>query len=370
MENKLEEKNDNTKNKLFENSNDKLDKHDSISTDSELKNKNLFPSNFKNSEDTRYNSDNKSIQDKSDDLNQNIQSPLININQKNKIQKSKLDSLNLKFSTPQKNKKIPQKFHIFLERTENLHRRQKENLNELQKNVEENIKKLMKEKPDITERSRLIDKKNSKTKFLERIKEQQIKIKQRKEKLKEKINIERALKKEKIDKPLEFNKISKEDKKFMKVYEAMVERQKEVNDRFQIFNEVVHEYNMKECTFSPQINKQRNKSYDESNSNSENEEDKEEKLVKRLYDDEIKYRNKKKENLFKKYTPSFHPKINKNSDKLSRNWKSKLTNKHNTNYYIENKNNFNFDENANTERNNKSFSKRKIKKENIEYKND
>ena len=31
---------------------------------------------------------------------------------------------------------------------------------------------------------------------------------------------------------------------------------------------------------------------------------------------------------------------------------------------------FNFDENANTERNNKSFSKRKIKKENIEYKND
>ena len=368
MENKLEEKDDNSKKILFENSNDKLDKHDSISTDSELKNKNLFSSNFKNSEETRYNSDNKSIQDKSDDLNQNIQSSLININQKNKFQKSKLD--NLKFSTPQKNIKIPQKFHIFLERTEDLQRRQKENLNELQKNVEENIKKLMKEKPDITERSRIIDKKNSKTKFLERIKEQQIRIKQRKEKLKEKIDLERALKKEKIDKPLEFNKISKEDKKFMKVYEAMVERQKEVNDRFQIFNEVVNEYSMKECTFSPQINKQRNKSDDESNSNSGNEEDKKEKLVKRLYNDEIKYRNKKKENLFKKYTPSFQPKINKNSDKLSRNWKSKLTNKHNTNYYIENKNNINLDENANTERNNKSCSKRKINKESKEYKND
>ena len=367
MENKLEEKDDNTKKILFENSNDKLDKHDSTSIDSEIKNKNLNPSNFKNSEETRYNSDNKSIPDKSDDINQNTQSSLMNINQKNKYQKSKLD--NLKFSSPQKNTKIPQKFNTFLERNEAFHRRQKENLNELQKNVEENIKKLMKEKPDISQKSRILDKKNSKTKFLERIKDQQIKIKQRKEKLKEKINLERAQKKEKIDKPLEFNKISKEDKKFMKVYEAMVERQKEVNDRFQIFNEVVHEYNMKECTFSPQINKNRNKSYDESNNSSDNEEDKKEKLVKRLYNDEIQYLNKKKENLFKKYTPSFHPKINKNSDKLSRNWKSKLANKHNTYYYIENRNYINFDENATTERN-KSFSKRKIKKENKQYIND
>ena len=368
MENKLEEKDVKTKKIKLENSNDKLDKHDSISTDSELKNKNLFPSNFKNSEETRYNSDIKSIQDKSDDLNQNIKSSLININQKNKYKKTKLNNI-LIFSTPHKDKKIPQKFHMFLERTEILQRKQKENLNELQKNVEENIKKLMKEKPDITEKSRMIDKKNSKMKFLERIKEQEIKIKQRKEKLKEKINLERALKKEKIDKPLEFNKIPKEDKKFKKIYEAMVERQKEVNDRFQIFNEVVHEYNMKECTFSPQINKNRNKSYDESNNSSDNEEDIKDKLVKRLYNNEIEYRNKKKENLFKKYKPSFHPKINKNSDKLSRNWKSKLANKHNTYYYIENRNYINFDENATTERN-KSFSKRKIKKEKKQYKND
>ena len=366
MENKLEEKDDNTKKILFENSNDKLDKHDSTSIDSEIKNKNIIPSNFKNSEETRYNSDNKSIPDKSDDLNQNTQSSLMNINQKNKYQKSKLD--NLKISSPQKNSKIPQKFNIFLERNEAFHKRQKENLNELQKNVEENIKKLMKEKPDISQKSRILDKKNSKTKFLERIKDQQIKIKQRKEKLKEKINLERAQKKEKIDKPLEFNKISKEDKKFMKVYESMVERQKEVNDRFKVFNEVVNAYNMKECTFSPKINKNKN----ESESNSENEEDKPdkvEKVVNRLYNEEIKFRNKQKENLIKKYKPSFHPKINKNSEKLSRNWKSKLNCKNNTNYYIEHKNNLNNDENTSTKEN-KSYSKKKKQKDNKEYKND
>ena len=370
MENKLEEKDDNTKKILFENSNDKLDKHDSTSIDSEIKNKNLNPSNFKNSEETRYNSDNKSIPDKSDDINQNTQSSLMNINKKNKYQKSKLD--NLKFSSPQKNTKIPQKFNTFLERNEAFHRRQKENLNELQKNVEENIKKLMKEKPDISQKSRILDKKNSKTKFLERIKDQQIKIKQRKEKLKEKINLERAQKKEKIDKPLEFNKISKEDKKFMKVYESMVERQKEVNDRFQVFNEVVNAYNMKECTFAPKINKYKNKSESESNSNSDNEEDKPDKVdkvVNRLYNEEIKFRTKQKENLFKKYKPSFHPKINKNSEKLSRNWKSKLNSKNNTNYYIEHKNNLNYDENTNT-KGNKSYSKKKKQKDNTEYKND
>ena len=366
MESKSEEKDENSKKLSFENTNDKLNNPDSNSIDSEIKNKNLFPS-----EETRYNSDNKSIQDKSDDMNQNIKSSLINMPQKKTFQKSKLDSL--KLSTPQKGKKIPHKFHIFLERTEDLHQRQKDNLNELQKNVEDNLKKLMKDKPEITQRSRIIDKKNSKTKFLERIKDEEIKIKQRKEKLKEKINLERALKKEQIDKPLEFNKISKHDKKFMKVYEAMVERQKEVNDKFKIFNEVVQEYSMKECTFAPKINRRRNKSVcDNDDSNSENEDDKidkKEKMVKRLYNDEINYRNRKKENLFKKYTPCFQPKINNNAERLSRNWKTKLASKHNTNYYIENKNNINIDENAITERN-KSSSKKKIKNEDKEYKND
>ena len=43
-------------------------------------------------------------------------------------------------------------------------------MNELQKNYEDKIKKLMKEKPDITQRSRILDKKNSKPKFLDRVK--------------------------------------------------------------------------------------------------------------------------------------------------------------------------------------------------------
>ena len=56
MENKSEEKDENSKKLSFENTNDKLNNPDSNSIDSEIKNKNLFPS-----EETRYNSDNKSI---------------------------------------------------------------------------------------------------------------------------------------------------------------------------------------------------------------------------------------------------------------------------------------------------------------------
>ena len=41
-----------------------------------------------------------------------------------------------------------------MERNEGFQRRQKENLDELQKGYEQNIKKLMKEKPEINHKSR------------------------------------------------------------------------------------------------------------------------------------------------------------------------------------------------------------------------
>ena len=314
--------------------NERLCKNDSNSIDSEIQNKNIFNPKLRNSDETRYNSDNKSISverpDKSDYLNQQIQSPMTNTNKKNNYQNSKLESL--KLSNPKKNIEIPHKFYIFLERAEGFQKKQKENMNELKRSVEDNIKKLMKEKPEITKKSRMIDKKNSKQKFLDRIKDEEIKYKQRKEKLFERINLERAKKKEEIDKPLEFNIKPKEDKKFMKVYESMMERQKATKNRFKVFNEVVQEYNMKECTFSPKINKYENKSFTKSDEEN-NEINKNNKFVKRLYNDEIKNRIKKKENLFQKYKPSFHPKINKNAESLSRNWKTKLNCKNNTNYY-------------------------------------
>ena len=308
-------------------------KNDSNSIDSEIKNKNIINPKLRNSDETRYNSDNKSISverpDKSDDFNQQAQTSLIYTNKKNNYQTSKLECL--KLSSPnKKNVEIPHKFYIFLERNEGFQKRQKENMIELKRNVEDNIKKLMKEKPDITKKSRIIDKKNSKQKFLDRIQDEANKYKQRKEKLFERINLERAKKKEEIEKPLEFNTKLKEDKKFMKAYESMMERQKEVKNRFKVFNDVVNEYNMKECTFAPKINKHQNKSFTESNEEN-NESNKYNKFVKRLYNDEIKNRIKKKENLVQKYKPSFHLKINKNAESLSRNWRLKLNCR--TNYY-------------------------------------
>ena len=313
--------------------NEQLCKNDSNSIDSDIKNKNTFNPKIRNSEEIPYNSDNKSTSverpDKSDDLNQQTQSSLIDTNKNNNYQNTKLDSLKLSKSN-KKNVEIPHKFYIFLERNEGFQKRQKENINELKRNVEDNIKKSMKEKPEITKKSRIIDKKNSKQKFLDRIQDEANKYKQRKEKLFERINLERAKKKEEIEKPLEFNTKLKEDKKFMKAYESMMERQKEVKNRFKVFNEVLNQYNMKECTFAPKINKHHNKSFTES-ADENNEINKNNKFVKRLYNDEIKNRIKKKENLVQKYKPSFHPKINKNAESLSRNWKLKLNCK--TNYY-------------------------------------
>ena len=133
----------------------------------------------------------------------------------------------------------------------------------------------------------------------------------------------------------------------------MMLRQKELKDKFKIFNEMVDKYDMKECTFYPKINKKNNnnESVSSKSENSSKEKDNKDKVFKRLYNEEIINRNKRKENLIKKYQPSFHPKINENSNKLSLNWKSKLEIKSTTNkeYY----NNYDI---------NKVFNKNKNKK--------
>ena len=314
-------------------------KNDSNIIDSLIKNSDKISSNPRGSGETHFSSENKSISvERQDKSEEQIPSSINNINLKDNNEKSKIKSF--KISSPQKNKKISKKFQDFLERTEDLQKRRTQNMKDLNQNFEDNLKKIMKEKPEITKRSIIIDKKNSKQQFLERIKDQEIKQKQRKEKLIEKINNEKAKKREEIEKPLEFNIKQKEDKKFMKVYEGMMTRQKEVKERFKIFNEVVQEYKMKECTFAPKINKDREEVKDSSDSDSSDDEKNiKEKMVKRLYNDEIKYRNRLKEKLIKKYKPSFQPKINDNAEKLSRNWKNKLYNKNKSLNHDNNKNN-------------------------------
>ena len=326
MEIKSTEKEENMENNNIEIENEQLGKNDSNSIDSISKNKNIFSSNLRGSEETHFSSDNKSISaekpDKREDPIQYIHSTIINNNTKNNSKNSKLKGL--KKSSPIKEKKIPHQFHIFLERTEDFQKKKTENINQLHQNYEESIKKIMQNTPQLTKKSRLIDKRNSKPKFLDRIKDEQIKQKQRKEKLIEKVNLEKVKKKEEIDKPLKFNIKKKEDKKFMKAYKIMLKRQNEVNERFKIFNNSVKEYTMRECTFSPKINK-----FEDDNDNKDKD-DLNERMVKRMYNHEIKYRNKRKDELYKKYMPSFHPKINSNAERLSRNWKNKLSSRNQT----------------------------------------
>ena len=137
----------------------------------------------------------------------------------------------------------------------------------------------------------------------------------------------------------------------------MMLRQKELKDKFKIFNEMVDKYDMKECTFNPKINKKNNnnESVSSKSENSSKEKDSKDKVFKRLYNEEIINRNKRKENLIKKYQPSFHPKINENSNKLSRNWKSKLEIKSKTNKEYYN----NYDINKVFNKNNKNKNKKR-----------
>ena len=232
MEIKSTEQEENIKNNTNEIENEQLGKNDSNSIDSISKNKNIFSSNLRGSEETHFSSDNKSISaekpDKREDPIQYIHSTIINNNTKNNSKNSKLKGL--KKSSPIKEKKIPHQFHIK----------------------------------------------------------------------------------------------QKEDKKFMKAYKIMLKRQNEVNERFKIFNNSVKEYTMRECTFSPKINK-----FEDDNDNNDKD-DLNERIVKRMYNHEIKYRNKRKDELYKKYMPSFHPKINSNAERLSRNWKIKLSSRNQT----------------------------------------
>ena len=337
MEIKSTEQEENIKNNTNEIENEQLGKNDLNSVNSENKNKNISSSNLRGSDETHFSSDNKSMSaekpDKSEDKIQFIQSTLTHSHKKNNSQNSELRGL--KISSEKKEIKLPHKFNIFLERVEDFQKKKTQNINQLHQNYEDSIKKLMKN-PEITKKSRIIDKKNSKPKFLDRIKDQQIKQKQRKEKLIEKINLEKLKKKEEIEKPLKFHIKQKEDKKFMKAYKIMMKREKEVKERFKVFNSVVKEYTMKDCTFAPKINKNEDGNKGDNNeSNGKN--DITERIIKRMYKDEIKNKIKRKDELVKKYKPCFHPKINANSGRLSRNWKAKLSKKNQSvNYEMNN----------------------------------
>ena len=187
-------------------------------------------------------------------------------------------------------------------------------LREHLKNVE--IKKL-KPKPEISKKSKELinNMKNNKDNIIQRMKEEEEKAKQRRKYLAEKIKEERKKRKEIQEKKPEFKiKKIKPDKKFNKFYTKMLENDKMKKQKFAKFTEVVKDYEMRECVFQPNLTEFDENRYKNLNSN---------KLIHRLYEEEIKKRDQKKKDLEKKYKPSFKPKINDTSIDLAKKFKNR-----------------------------------------------
>ena len=118
------------------------------------------------------------------------------------------------------------------------------------------ISKDLKEKPEISQKSKeIINNKNKKENLFERMKEKERIANEKKIKLKEKINLERAKKKEEEDKPLEFKThLKPNNQKFNKVYYEMKRKNDKKKEDFKIFAEVVRQYEIRECKFQPNLN--------------------------------------------------------------------------------------------------------------------
>ena len=190
-------------------------------------------------------------------------------------------------------------------------------LREHLKNVE--IKKL-KSKPEISKKSKELinNMKNNKENIIQRMKEEEEKAKQKRKYLAEKIKEERKKRKELQEKKPEYKiKKIKPDKKFNKFYTKMLENDKMKKQKFAKFTEVVKDYEMRECVFQPNLTEFDENRYKNLNSN---------KLVQRLYEEEIKKREQKKLDLEKKYKPSFKPEINNMSIELAKRLKNKERN--------------------------------------------
>ena len=309
----------------------------------------------------------KDIQNNSDNKNSNKSTSI----EKQDISEDNIEPLtsNNKFkinnSTTIKNKKVRQKnknqkikdFSEYYNKMKDYEKKKAEKIKELKKELENKEIKDLKEKPEISQKSKeIINNKNKKENLFERMKEKERIANEKKIKLKEKINLERAKKKEEEDKPLEFKThLKPNNQKFNKVYYEMKRKNDKKKEDFKIFAEVVRQYEIRECKFQPNLN---DEDIEEGETKIKHRKLNSCELIQRLYDNEIKNRIKKKEDLEQKYKPTFKPKINDISIEISNRRKLKLKSR------IDEKSNINDKSsiNAYTKRQNNSALKRKTKK--------
>ena len=239
---------------------------------------------------------------------------------KNKNQNGTIAYVNTNKSDKNKDyqmkKRYSQENMSYINRFINYEKQKEEKISEMKKEIDDKEKTKIKKKPNISRKSvELVSRLNLKDSFLERMEEEEKKSKIKQEKLIEKIKNERAKKTEEIEKPLDF-KIKKTtvDKKFNKIYQEMIKKEEIAKEKLNDFSNVVHEYEMRECSFQPNINR-----------NEENCNDKKirkrrlssEQIIQRLYTDELKNKENKRENLEQKYKLTFKPTINEKSLELA-----------------------------------------------------
>ena len=287
-----------------------------ISVNNEKENNNEI--NFKKIKKEKNKKLNKSMSQEKIDAGKNF-STLVTTT-KNKTQNMKIPYVNTNKSDKSKDyqmkKRYSQENLSYINRFINYEKKKEEKLSEMKKEIDEKEKTKIKKKPNISRKSvELVSRINLKDSFLERMEEEEKKSKVKQEKLIEKIKNERAKKTEEMEKPLDF-KIKKTtvDKKFNKIYQEMIKKEEIAKEKLNAFSNVVNEYEMRECSFQPNINR-----------NEENNNDKKirkrrlssDEIIQRLYDDELKNKENKRENLEQKYKLTFKPTINEKSLELA-----------------------------------------------------
>ena len=333
--NKKEEKNENSNNFNNQEKLSETKKTNKNNNDNTNETKGKENSDFKNkikdrdinsiintNTNTSINSDNKSISLENQKLKQDVDLLYLKLSKKDNNKKD----INILNNTMQLRKKRicsqPKENLSYYERFINYQKKKEEKLYQMRKELEENEKKTLKEKPNISQKSiQLTYNTYANENLFKRMKEKEKIAKEKKEKLIEKINKEREKKKEEEDRPLEFNiKSCKMDKKFQKIYQEMIKKDKELKVKISVFHDVVEEYKMRECSFHPQINTNYNINKENIDNNIKKGKQRlnsSEFITQRLYDDDLTERKKYRENLEKKYKYNFKPKISEKSKNLA-----------------------------------------------------
>ena len=267
---------------------------------------------------TNINSDNNSNILENQELKKEIDLLYVKLNKKGNNDKKQINIMNNTMQT--RKRKIcsqPKENLSYYERFINFQKKKEEKIYQMKKELDENEKKTLKEKPIISQKSfQLIYNTYLNEDLFERMKEKEQKAKEKKEKLIERINKERKKKKEEEDKPLEFNiKSLKMDKKFQKIYQEMLNKDKALKDKMSVFHDVVKEYQMRECFFHPQINTKENN--DNNRKKGKNRLNSCELVTQRLYNEALTEIKTNRENLEKKYNYVFKPKISEKSKYLA-----------------------------------------------------